>query len=168
LSKIASGQTCGGLARIAYYIDNNASCRPPECRRYFGENVLAFLRLHCSSQAPFTRMCFQLLGVADRKAVGYEALCAHHHRSASLRIPGGTAQDLVTPQGFKLGHCLLDLVTTPGGLAMPVVELIRRCGLHHSLGLRMATNFIVNVIYYSYREACRLSAHRENARRTCE
>jgi hypothetical protein len=29
LSKIASGQTCGGLARSAHYIDNNASCRPP-------------------------------------------------------------------------------------------------------------------------------------------
>src|ERR1700692_3324503 len=102
--------------------------------------------LRTSQRRPSVYLVF--LKVADRKAVGYEALCAHHHRPASLRIPGGTAQDLVTPQGFKLGHCLLNLVTTPGGLAMPIVEPIRRCGLHHSLGLRMATNFIVNVIYY--------------------
>jgi hypothetical protein len=122
--------------------------------------------IRTSQRRPSVYLVF--LKVADRKAVGYEALCAHHHRPASLRIPGGTAQDLVTPQGFKLGHCLLNLVTTPGGLAMPVVELIRRCGLHHSLGLRMATNFIVNVIYYSYREARRLSAHRQNVRRTRE
>src|ERR1700686_1995972 len=105
--------------------------------------------------------------VAGRKAVNYEALCAHCHRPASLRVPGGTAEDLAIPQGFKLGHYLFDLLKTPGGLAMPFVELIRRCGLHHSLGLRIATNFIVNVIYYSYREARRLSAHRENGR-TCE
>jgi hypothetical protein len=55
--------------------------------------------------------------------------------------------DLVAPQGFKLGHCLFEM---PGGLAMPVVERIRKCGLHHSLGLRVAANFVVNVIYYGY------------------
>jgi len=45
-----------------------------------------------------------LLIVAGRKAVGDEALCAHHHRPASLRVPGGAAEVLVTPQGFKLGQ----------------------------------------------------------------
>jgi hypothetical protein len=66
----------------------------------------------------------------------------HRHRPASLRVPGVRQKTWVTRRVSSSGHCLFEM---PGGLAMPVVERIRKCGLHHSLGLRAAANFIVNV-----------------------
>jgi len=48
---------------------------------------------------------------------------------------------------------LLALVKTPGEACDALfAQTIRECGMHHSFGLRMATNFIVNVIYYGYEE----------------
>jgi hypothetical protein len=45
---------------------------------------------------------------------------------------------------------LFDPVITDGGLATHVLEPIFKFDWHHSLALRMATNFCVNVIYYGY------------------
>jgi len=70
-----------------------------------------------------------LLKAAGRKAVGDEALCAHRHRPASLRIPGSAA-DLDTPQGSD--------------------KTIWTFGAHHSESLQVAANFVVNVIDYGY------------------
>jgi hypothetical protein len=64
----------------------------------------------------------------------------------------------VAPQGFERVHYLFDPVMTDGRLATPVLEPIPKCGWHHSLSLRMATNFCVNVIYYGYAYARRAPA----------
>src|ERR1700686_1896259 len=55
--------------------------------------------------------------------------------------PGGAAEDLATPQGFKLRHNLFDLVSLPGRLEMPVVELMLKCGLQYlEIGERLRTS----------------------------
>jgi hypothetical protein len=45
-------------------------------------------------------------------------------------------------------------------LALPVVERIRKCGLHHSLGLRVAANFVVNVAYMVTRRVAKARVER--------
>jgi hypothetical protein len=81
-----------------------------------------------------------------------EALCAHRPQPADPTDPGNAA-DLGTPQGFNSGT-FVGLVKTPGEACDALfAQTIRKCGMHHSFGLRVATNFIVNVIYYGYDEA---------------
>jgi hypothetical protein len=74
----------------------------------------------------------------------YEVLYAHHDRPASLRIPGVWQTWSLRRVSSSGAICL----RRPAGLA--VVERICKCGLHHSLDLRMAANFVVNVIFYGY------------------